>query len=195
MRKYLGILLAMTMATSMIFSASAVWADAEEEAPAAVELNWSDFEQSVEESEMTGDFVTFDEIAVKMWVPTALQQVELTDEDTEAGYIGYFMTEDESAAVAVMYVDVDGMDLDAYKEYLEGVGATSITDVTLNGLPGVGYDLAENDSSSFAFTTEMGYILEVTFSPVSDEGFSSIVTIMAASIQAAEDEVEEEAAE
>ena len=68
--------------------------------------------------------MTFDEISIKMWMPTVLAAVELTDEDKEGGYIGYYMTEDESAAIAVVYADVDGMSLEDYKAALADNGAT-----------------------------------------------------------------------
>lgn len=154
-------------------------------APAALaaELNWSDFESEV--GEIEAEFVTFDEVAVKMWMPTALQAVELSDEDVENGYIAYFTPEDESAAVAVQYVDVEGMSLDDYAAALPELGATGIEPMTINGLPAIGYDIEESDTSALAFATEAGYIFEISFAPVSDEGFSSLVMIMLASIQEA----------
>ena len=63
-------------------------------------------------------FKTFEEISIAIWLPDGINPVELTEEDVENGYIGYFMSEDESAVVAVMYVDVDGMSLEEYAEYL-----------------------------------------------------------------------------
>ena len=147
----------------------------------AAEMNWSDVEETA--SQIEGDFVTFDEIAVKIWMPAVLQAVELTDEDTQNGYIGYFMTEDESAAVAVQYVNTDGMTLEEYAAQLEEAGLTGIETGTVNGLPCVSYDNPESDATSISFTTEAGYILEVTCSPMSDEGFAATATLIAASIQ------------
>ena len=87
----------------------------------ATEINWADLEAQSAETVAKGEFVTFDEISIKMWMPTVLSAVELTDEDKEGGYIGYYMTEDESAAIAVVYADVDGMSdeelLDAAEEF------------------------------------------------------------------------------
>ena len=87
----------------------------------AAELNWSDVEEGA--SQIEGDFVTFDEIAVKIWMPAVFQATELTDEDVENGYIGYYMPADESAAVAVQYVNTDGMTLEEYSAKLEEAGA------------------------------------------------------------------------
>jgi hypothetical protein len=69
----------------------------------ATEINWDDLKDQAAETIAKGDFVEFDEIAIKMWMPTVLAATELTDDDRDQGYIGYFMSEDESCAISVMY--------------------------------------------------------------------------------------------
>ena len=49
----------------------------------ATEINWADLEAQSAETVAKGEFVTFDEISIKMWMPTVLSAVELTDEDKE----------------------------------------------------------------------------------------------------------------
>lgn len=150
----------------------------------AVEVNWSDVEAGLADSGVTGEFVTFDEIAVKIWIPEGLPAVELTDEDREAGYIGYFANEE--AQMAVMYVNADGMSIEDYMTALEGTeGVESIALLNINGLSGVRYQMPENDSLNIAFATEAGYILEVTMSPLSADGADVVWSIVGASIQAA----------
>lgn len=174
MKKIVSFVLAVTMLAVCAVSAFA-----------ATEINWDTLQEQAAETVAKGEFVTFDEIAVKMWVPSALVAVELTDEDKEAGYIAYFMPEDESAAISVIYGDVDGMSLEEYKEKLTEAGATDIEDVVVNGLPGVSYALEEDDTACIAFVTEAGYVLEVAGAPISDEGFAAIVMMVMASIQEA----------
>ncbi len=155
-------------------------------AEAAPELNWEDFEPILEAGGVSGEFYTFDEIAVKIWLPEGLNPVELTEEDQEQGYIGYFTPEDESAAVAVVYVDVSGMSLEEYGEYLANeAGATEIEVGTVNGFPCVSYKLPEQDSVSVTFTTEAGYALEVTCAPASEENAELVWGAVVSSIQAA----------
>ena len=151
----------------------------------ATEINWDDLKDQAAETIAKGEFVEFDEISIKMWMPSVLAATELTDDDRDQGYIGYFMSEDESCAISVMYVDMDGMELEEYKAQLEEVGATDIEDVVVNGLPAVSYMLKETDTACISFVTEAGYILEVAGSPISDEGFAAIVTMVMASIQEA----------
>ena len=126
------------MVLCLVVTAAAALAEA---APA---LNWEDFSPILEASGVSGEFYTFDEVAVKIWLPEGMYPVELTEEEQEIGFIGYFMPEDESGAVSVVYVDVSGMSLEEYGEYLASeAGATEIEVGTVNGFPCVSYTLPE----------------------------------------------------
>lgn len=150
-------------------------------------LNWEDMVPVLEAGGVNGEFYTFDEIAVKIWLPEGLLPVELTDADKEKGYIGYFMPEDESAQMAVMYVNVDGTTLEEYAQNLASLeDVTEIEMGTVNGFPCVAYQLPAQDSISIAFTTEAGYILEVTCAPLSEENAELVWRAVISSIQAAE---------
>ena len=174
MKKLLCVLMALCLMTSFALAES------------APELNWEDFEPIMEQAGISGEFYTFDEIAVAIWIPEGLEPVELTDEAVEAGCIAYFTPEDESASVTVNYVNADAASLEEYAEALPQVGAEEIEMGLVNGLPCVSYNLPEQDAVCAAFTTEAGYILEVACWPMSEEGSEVIWGAVAASIQAVE---------
>ena len=170
MKKLVVLILALCMLCSVAFADELTWASVEEAA-----------------SQIAGEFKTFDEISVKIWMPDVLQAVELSDEDRSNGYIGYFMTEDQSSAVAVMYVDMNGMSLEEYEAQLKEMdGVSDIEAGTVNGLPALSYAIKEKDTGVLAFTTQKGYILEVSCAPISDEGFAQVVGVILSSIQSAE---------
>ena len=174
MKKFLCVV----MALCLMLSATAVLA---EEAPA---LNWEDFEPIMEASGVTGEFVTFDEVAVKIWIPEGMNAAELTQEDIDKGFIGYFAPEDQSASLSVVYVNTDGMTLEEYGEALAAQeGVTEIEFGTVNGLPCVTYEIPEQSSVSIAFTTEAGYVMEVTCWPMGDENATVLWGAVTASIQ------------
>ena len=151
------------------------------------EIHWREVEKAVSEAGLPGSSVSFDEIAIQMWVPDELKAAELTEDDREEGYIGYFMSEDEKAAAAVMYVDVGGTDLSSYKAMLEQDETVSgVDEGVLNGLACITYDIKEADASCAAFATQGGYILEFTFSPVSDEHYKMLFGVMLSSIRSIE---------
>ena len=81
------------------------------------EITWEQVVPAIEAGNVTGDFYTFDEIAVAIWIPTGMVPTQVPDDN----YIGYFVPEDGSeGAVAVCYVNMNGADLDAYKAWKDG---------------------------------------------------------------------------
>lgn len=174
MKKYFALFVALVLALTA-FGAFA------EETP---ELNWSDFEPALEAGGVAGQFYNFDEVSVKMWLPEGLNPAELTDEDKENGYIGYFTDDEQSAVVAVMYVDVNGMSLEDYAAQLaEMDDVTEIEMGKVNGLPCVDYQMPSQDTLSIAFSTEAGYVLEVTCKPMSEENADLVWGAVISSIQ------------
>ena len=174
---------------SLLVSSAAVFAQAETKTEdEAVELNWADFEELIKNENWKGDFFSFDEVAVKFFVPEIFLPAELDDEMREEGYIAYFMPEDETAEIGVQYIDAGIEDIDAYIEALKELGVTDAEKMTINGLTAVSYTNPDDeDVVCVAMVTEKGYILEFAFSPVSDEGFLAVSRIMVASIQPSED--------
>ena len=165
MKKLVVLILALCMLCSVAFANELTWASVEEAA-----------------SQIAGEFKTFDEISVKIWIPDVLQAVELGDEDRENGYIGYFASDD--AAVAVQYVNMEGMSLEEYEAQLkEDSEVSDIEAGTVNGLPALSYAIKDKDTGVVAFTTEMGYILEVACGPLSNEGFAKMIGVILSSIQ------------
>lgn len=183
MKKLFALAMAALMAGSMAMAQPVFAEETTAEAAAPTEVNWADVEAAALEAAPESQWYTFDEIAVQMWVPNVLINTELTEEDVNNGYIGYFQTEDQSAAIGVQYVDLSGMALEDYAATLPDYGASEIEMVTFNGLPAVSYTLAETDTMAITFMTQMGYAFEVSFSPMSDEGFQAVATFIGASIQ------------
>lgn len=174
MKKFVALFVAIVLCLSL---ASAAFADST--------ITWDEIAPAIAAAGWEGEFMTFDEIAVQIWIPSVMMECELDEEYTEAGYIGYYMTEDESAAVIVMYVDADGMTLEDYAAVLPECGATEVEMGSVNGMPCVTYVLEENDSCCIAFATEMGYILEVSCGPYSDDDFKIVAGAVCASIMPA----------
>lgn len=122
-------------------------------------------------------------LGVMMWIPTNLNEIELSQEDVDNGYIAYLITEDRSAAVAITYAAFEGT-LGDMAESAEEIGMKDVSKDYINGLPAVTFTSEENDSLVVVFSTTGGYLLMFTFAPFSDESFNSVASLMAASIQA-----------
>ena len=144
------------------------------------EISWDQVESVLTEKAINGEFVTFDQIAVKIWIPEGMAAVE---EELPEGYIGYYAAEDGDA-VAVTYVNVEGMDLNTYAEQVAANGGENIEAGTVNGLECLSYEY--NGCMVCSFTTQMGYILEVTVGPLADDTAKLGASAILASIQSAE---------
>jgi hypothetical protein len=123
----------------------------------------------VEASGLTGEFVTFENVGVKIWIPEGMTAVEA--DQLPENNIGYFQAEDGSA-VSVAYVDMGGMELSEYANQVAALGIEGIETGKLNGLDCVTYENANEDGSVnlvASFATQMGYILEVAVGPVATD--------------------------
>ena len=181
-------LFALILAALMVLGCAAV---ASAEQAQTLQLNWEEYAAEIEASEeakatLAGDFVTIEEIALKLYIPAAFEQVELTDEDREAGYIAYCAM-GEDMGIGIQYVDADGMSLEEYAQLLTE-DSIECTNAVVNGLPALAYSFTEDDRETavLAFSTEKGYILEISFVPANDKGFAAVATVVMASVQAAE---------
>lgn len=143
-------------------------------------VSWEDFAPQLEAAGVTGEFVTFDQISIALFIPTGASAAELPDEN----YIGYFTSDDGSDdTIAVMYVDVNGMSLEDYYAMLqEAEGVTELEAGTVNGLPCLSYEY--NGCLVCSFTTQKGYVLEVIVGPLANDAEKLAASFILASIQA-----------
>ena len=150
-----------------------------------LEMKWEAVEKLLAEAEIKGDFVAIPEAESKIWIPEQFESIALTQEDRDEGFINYFGTADQNAAVSVVYVDVGGMTLEEYLARVEDIGINDAAIGTVNGNPAVGYTMEENNSASISFATENGCILEITFAPITDEAYRFLGNAILCSVQAA----------
>ena len=195
MKRTIKTLLVMMLVAVMLASSVSAYAASK---PAAAtdtvtELNWTDFEDALKESELEGDFYALNAVAVQFWVPSIFEQKELTDEDAEQGLIAYFDDGDGDYGFFVTYVDGQGITLEEYaKEVEDDEDYTDLEYLTINGLDAISYSEhdkeMEMDFQYVSFITDGGYVLTFTFWDTADEDYMALVAIMAASIMPEETE-------
>jgi len=146
-------------------------------------ITWEEVAPTLEGAGIEGQFYTFEQIAVKIWIPNGMSATELPNEN----YIGYFAAEDGDA-VAVMYADVEIKNLDDYAVFVAENGGANVETGTVNGLPCITYEFTSDAGlcQVCSFTTEAGYILEVAVGPLPDDNAKMGAGFVLASIQAAE---------
>ncbi len=173
MKKLIALMLTFIMVCSLSVSAWAIPKKIGTETAAETEetaYNWDDIKDAVEADD--GRFYTFDEIALKIWIPEDLEECELTDEDREAGFIAYFADDDEEEVISAVLADVGVESLEDWmSELKDEYGITDCDTVTVNGYDAVIYSDEEEDCFCLDFVTESGKLLEFTFFPYSDDDF------------------------
>ena len=170
-------LIAILISLCLMLSAAGAFAET-----ATTEMSWETVEPLLETYGLEGDFETFDEVAIQIWIPSSMTRSELTQEDVDKGFIAHFLDEDQTAQVSVVYVDVDGTTLEEYEKMLPDYGVSDIEELVINDIPALSYTVEETDSVTIAFETEGGYILEITMAPKSAEGADIAWYIVASSI-------------
>jgi len=146
-------------------------------------LYWEDAEATIEEYDLEGRFVTFDEVAVKLWLPEFLAPDERLEEAREDGFIGLYSSVDGEDVFAVQYIDMQGMDLETYSNMVEELGGKDLYEVTVNDLYAVCYWLEENNTIALAFTTESGYVIEFSATPTDNDELMAYMNLIFTSIQ------------
>ena len=69
----------------------------------ADELNWSIGEKDA--AQIDGVFQLFPKASMKARIPSYMKETDLTAEDIEKGYLGYYADDSDSHIEAVMYAD------------------------------------------------------------------------------------------
>lgn len=173
MKKFLVILMTLALLLMLtVASAESVHA-----------INWADV--NVESTGIAGTWYTFDNVALKIWVPDIFQNMDLTAEEAEQGIFGKFAPADQTAVIFASYHQgQEGATMDDLISTIKGNGVKDAERVLLNGLDAVTYSMPEGDAMYVTFVTESGNYVLFTFAPASDEGFAAVAQLVTASIMA-----------
>lgn len=180
MKKLIALFVALVLCLGMTTAAFA------EDIP-TVSISWEEVEPTVIENGWEGEFVTLDDIGLKVWLPTALEEIELTDEDLEDGFIAYFMSEDETLSIGVT-VHEAGATFDDYIAYLQEIEVLALQIVNVNGADFISYTFTNDndvDCNVVSLINDDGDILEFAFT-AGDPEFEVMSAFIVASIQPAD---------
>lgn len=123
----------------------------------------------------------------QFYIPADWEAAELTDEETEAGYVFAAASADEANQLIITYVALDAaMTAEEAQPGLVEVYPTA-TVMDLNGTSVVAFHDAEEDVLGIVVmdTVDAGYYIFM-FTPASDEAFLPVADAIAASFTAAQ---------
>jgi hypothetical protein len=192
-------LLAVSMAAVMTLSLSCTAFADEETAADITELDWAEMKEVLDQADITGNFVSFDDAGMRVWIPDLYEETELTDEDIQNEYLGWYVSEEqddgEYGQIGVGLYDMGADSIDEYIEGLKAAGYDSAEPVTVNGMNGALHFINEDgyDAVMLGVMGEDGRIFEVAVHPVSTEEYTAVAYAILSSIQSDEASGNEEA--
>lgn len=173
-------IIAMVMALCMLCSFALA-----EDAGTIKQVSWAnDIEPDLELTGLTGQFISLEDLGLKVWVPDLLQADELDEGLILQGFKYIFATPDSSAALMISVSDAPGLTLD--KAYENAVASTGISEPELaevNGLPVLTY--TNDTANAFAVCLLNGeQMITFSFTPADEAGADGVFFIITCSIQA-----------
>ena len=122
---------------------------------------------AVEAYELAGDFYAMEVLGLKIWVPEGMVEVEVSEEDAAAGRLG--IVADDSCALIIDAVHVDGMTLDQAYENAVASGMVEPEIVNLNGLSALSYKNEAINAGCIVLVDTNCNVITFTLMPIEGE--------------------------
>jgi len=113
----------------------------------AISLHWTEYESFLEWIGIDGDFLEFSDAGFKLWVPEYMEPYDLTTEDKEAGYIGYFSRNNQENVIAIQQTSASVLTSpeDAQERFGSGLTAAFAEKLTPDSEKDISFE-AEKDA-------------------------------------------------
>ncbi|MBR3016115.1 MAG: hypothetical protein IKH57_03370 [Clostridia bacterium] len=149
---------------------------------AAAAVNWEDVAPVIEAGEVAGSFYSIEDMGLKLWLPDGLEAFEVSEEDAAAGRYALLMDAEQTCAITIDAVYVEGMTLDQAYQNAVANGMAEPEIVTVNGIDALTYKDAANDLASVVLVDTNCNMIIFSFMPISAEGAELVFSFIAASI-------------
>jgi len=122
-----------------------------------------------------GGWLTFDDDGFMLYIPSDWVDVDVTDEMLDAGTYYAASSADGAWGMTVSYSqDAGATSNDDLAAQLTDAGYENVTQLNVNGIDIVGYDITEQNVSGVAFLDSEGALYVISFTPADDEAFAVI---------------------
>lgn len=145
---------------------------------------WDHMKEYADRVDKNGVLAQIGDYDYAIWVPSVLENTDLTEEEIADGYVAYLMPSDESAGVSFYtWENTDKDTIKSLQDYYLSEGYEDTEVSLINGIQAVTYTDEEYDSLYVVFLLSEDEVMSISFWPASDEGFEEIAMLMASSIQ------------
>ena len=135
---------------------------------------------AVEAYELSGDFVALEELGLTIWVAEGMEEQEVSDEDAAAGRL--CILADDSCALTVDAVHVDGMTLDQALENAKASGMFEPEIVNVNGLSALSYKNEAINAGCVVLVDTNSNMIIFSFTPIEGEAAQIAFTVIMSSL-------------
>lgn len=135
-----------------------------------------------------GTWLTFDDDGFMVYLPSDWIDADVTDEMAASGTYYAATSADGAYAMTVSYAETEATTNDEIAAQLTEAGYENVTQLNLNGIDVVGYDITEQDVSGMTFADGAGGMYIFSFMPSSDEAFAAIGQTIVSSLSPIEPE-------
>ena len=147
---------------------------------------WEDLEKSFIETGYGGSFWNIPSLGISIMIPNGLNQMELSQDYIDNGFVEIFATDDLDIAVAVSLRDLECEDFPEVADLvLENIENAQIVGFyKFNGLDAMMFLNPGNEElTSVIGTTEPGYYIQVSIKPITNEEINKLSGFIFGSIQ------------
>jgi len=149
-------------------------------------VKWEDLEESFIETGYGGGFWNISNLGISIMIPNGLNQLELSQDYIDNGFVEIFATDDLDIAVLISLRDLACETLpDVANLVLENIeDAQIIGYYNYNGLDAMMFLNPGNEElTSVIGTTEPGYYIQVSIKPITNEEINKLSGFIFGSIQ------------
>jgi len=161
------------LTTLMVLLCAAAYAETADTAAADASIPQIVFDETA--APYDGAWLTFDDDGFMLYLPNDWVDVDVTDEMLNAGTYYAATSADGAFAMTVSYTEeadmVSNADLAAQ---LTAVGYENVTQLVINGISAVGYDIGAQDVSGMAVLDGAGGMYVFSFTPASNETYAAV---------------------
>jgi len=150
-------------------------------------LRWDYIEEYVDEH-IEGDFVQLEEPGMEMFVPDALDEYELTEEDIDDFFIYYAGNDPWTVTVQEIPVS-EGFTVYDYRDMLESEDDVDyLQPYVINDRLFMKYEISDSDMICFTTVSGDSELIEFSFWPINDDTMWEYIEVMISSVRPADSE-------
>ena len=147
--------------------------------------DWTQIAPYAEQIDPDGKMMIYEDYDLLFWVPSALTQTEITQEQSEAGWLDCYVSEADPEYYIVVLFNFQGEGLETVEDLLGAIEGQydDYTYANINGFNALMLMMNNNTTMTVVISAGDGYFLQIIYNHVDDEANMNLSGLSLASIQ------------